>query len=125
MKSLITELSEYKENALILIVAVYLYGVYKAKLYYKARKFHLPIYIYDIFKKGQYAGREHRHITLIDYFGKEYGYDELFYGLLSELQANGTSIDEINLSLKNKYISKKLKKEVQIWIDKNEAENEV
>ena len=122
MKSLITELSEYKENALVLIVSVYLYGVYKTKLYYKARKFSFPIYIYDLFKKGNYAGKEFRHITLIEYIGKEHGYDKLFYGLLNELLANGISIDDINSSIESRYMSKKLREEITKWLEQYEGE---
>lgn len=120
MKSLIKELAEYKENALVLIVAVYLYGVYKTKLFYKARKLPFPLYIYDFFKKGKYAGEEFRQITLIEYVGKEYGYDTLFYGLLNELSANGTSIDQINSSIESIFMSKKLRSEVLKWLKQYE-----
>lgn len=122
MKSLIKELAEYKENALVLIVAVYLYGVYKTKLFYKARKLPFPLYIYDFFKKGQYAGEEFRQITLIDYIGAEYGYDTLFYGLLNELQADGTSIDDMNSSLDEIFMPKKLRNEILKWLEQYENE---
>ena len=123
MKSLITEMSEYKENALVLIVAVYFYGVNKTRLFYTTKKWLIPgLYYYNLLKKGKYAGKEYRHITLIDYFGKEYGYDILFYGLLNELLANGISIDDINNSLKDIYMSNKLRKEILKWLEQYEGE---
>jgi len=123
MKSLITEMSEYKENALVLIVAVYFYGVNKTRLFYTTKKWLIPgLYYYNLLKKGKYAGKEYRHITLIDYFGKEYGYDILFYGLLNELLANGISIDDINSSIESRYMSKKLREEITKWLEQYEGE---